>query len=102
MACVLCFSQTKPDLRAVITGKNSSFNDIHDLKKGTTLGISRYGRQVGDIVTVPLFLTLLQWQSNNGLRHGSSARVANRPIKVPRLWHRSDFISELVPHIHPQ
>ena len=47
-------SQTKPELRAVITGKNSSFNDIRDLK-GTTLGISRYGRHVGGIVTVPLF-----------------------------------------------
>jgi hypothetical protein len=101
MARVLSFSHTKPDLRAVITGKNSSFNDIRDLK-ATTLGISRYGRQVGCIVTVPLFLTLLQWQSNNGLRHGSSARVANRPIEVPRLWHRSDYFSELVPHMRPQ
>ena len=94
-------SQTKPELRAVITGKNSSFNNIRDLK-GTTLGISRYGRHVCGIVTVPLFLTLLQRQSNNGLRHGSSARVANRPIEVPRLWRRSDYFSELVPHMHLQ
>lgn len=53
--------------RAIITGKDSQYNSINDLK-GTTFGISRLGRQVSDSANqIGSTKRRVQWLSSHGL-----------------------------------
>lgn len=53
--------------RAIITGKDSQYNSINDLK-GTTFGISRLGRQVSDSADqIGSTKCWVQWLSSHGL-----------------------------------
>jgi hypothetical protein len=67
-----------PVYRAIITGKDSQYQDVNDLK-GTKLGISRLGRSeiVLEFVIVcrSNVCRYKQWISSHGLRDGSAGKM---------------------------
>ena len=64
----------------MITGKDSKYNEIVDLK-GTKMGISRLGRSENGPLNRTkdgLLNLFVQRESDNGFRHGSATRLENR------------------------